>query len=82
MNSKQTSALKELEAAFKKCKAAKLAFFGMDGGILAFDAEYIDSALSRPNSDLCSLQSDDNEEFNDRSVNVNTHRTYRDSGGF
>jgi len=69
----QRNALRVLSSAFKLCGDAGLAFFGMDSALLAVDATRV--PIGTP---LVSTSLRERDSF----IEVNTHGTYRDSGGW
>ena len=77
MNELQDKALVSLSRAFYKCKKADLCFQGMDGELLAFDAnEYF--KLTKIDS-ICDQQY---VEDGNQGVTINTHHCYKDSAGW
>ncbi len=71
MNADQKAALRRLETAFKACAAAGVKFFGMDND-LHFTVDY------DPKQDFHEQYQSGDKEYG----NVNTHKTYIDSGGW
>ena len=78
MNYEQTRAIKSLEQAFKKCKKANLAFHGMDGCLLVWDATE-EKALTCNGESICEQQYKINGNQGNK---IETHNTYKDSGGW
>jgi hypothetical protein len=72
MTPAQTRALAVLGKAFAGCKAAGLAFYGVDGNINAIDAGLAPQGLVIT----------ERVDLSVHLVEVNTHGTYRDSGGW
>lgn len=77
LNEKQKKALTSLSRAFDKCKKASLCFQGMDGSLLVFDADEYNRLTA--SKSICEQQYAD--EGNQGEM-VETHKTYRDSGGW
>lgn len=75
LSKNQMKALKELTAAFKKCKAVNISFCGMDCDLLAYDREEL-SSQEKELGGLHEAQGKCDHEI------VNTHGTYLDSGGW
>lgn len=76
MTDKQQAALKKLEAAFKACGEAGLAFVGMDNNLHVYDAKAL-RAEGGPLNDLYAAQI----ALGQGQI-VETHGAYRDSGGW
>jgi hypothetical protein len=77
MHKKQIKALAYLERAFAACEKAELAFAGMDGKLLVWDAHEFRKLTK--NESICDQQYKDNGDQGDT---VNTHNCYIDSGGW
>ncbi len=71
MDEQKEKALAKLSRAFRSAKEAGLVFFGMDGSLLALDVNDY-----KTDQDL--TEYGNNVEL----VTVNTHKTYKDSGGW
>jgi len=77
MNKEQTKALTKLSSVFSICKKARLGFVGMDGNLLAYDADELKQIFEL--GAVCDVQyrADGNQ-----GEPVNTHGCYLDSGGW
>ena len=77
MNDKQIKAIQSLERAFKKCAKANLAFQGMDGSLESWDAD--DYTERTKHDSICEQQY---IKDGDQGYRIDTHETYKDSGGW
>ncbi len=91
LTQKQKAAIKGLEAAFKRCKEAGLSFCGMDADIyyasdqcLKYYADKMDSPNRHSGSyhEIAQCQNLAFEDLDDRAGRIDTHRAYKESGGW
>lgn len=81
MNEEQLKAIKSLERAFKKCKEANIAFYGMGGELYGISENKEDTSLNEPGKQY-TCNDNLHSSLNTNGITINTHKSYRDSGGF
>lgn len=80
MKEDQIKALKSLERAFRKCKEAGIAFYGMDCALYAISEDKVNTNPRKHGQ--CNSQDNVHDSLNEYGYDVNTHGAYSDSGGF
>lgn len=81
MDKEQEKALKSLERAFLKCKKVGIYFYGMDEDLHAIAKDKADESL-QTKEEFGTAIDHLHISLNKEGVLVNTHGSYRNSGGF
>lgn len=83
MLTREKTAIKKLEDAFKECKKLGIQFAGMDGSIIYATKSALDThAEEEAHRGYCPVANVNQQGYKDGTGIVNTHDTYQDSGGW